>query len=172
MPANSRAIDAIFTRLLVRYGAAWSRLWSDIPMDAIKADWAEQLEGMSNRAIEYALLHLPSEKPPATAAAFAALARAMPVHAIPPSRQVGYAYRKADPQRVAEALARVEYLRDGISRTAWADNLKEAMNNGASLTEAQRAMVKACFQSPAANSGPIVFHPIANELLPPGMRSE
>jgi hypothetical protein len=56
--------DALFARLTVRYGAAFSRQWPDVDIAAVKADWAKVLARMPAPAIAYALDHLPADKPP------------------------------------------------------------------------------------------------------------
>jgi hypothetical protein len=61
---SERYVEAIFTRMLVRYGTAWTRMWEDIPMDAVKADWATEIGQASGEAIRYALDHLPPDRPP------------------------------------------------------------------------------------------------------------
>lgn len=75
MPLPLRYVDEIHARLLVRYGSAWAAKWAGFDaqmMQAVKADWAEQLDGMEPAAIRRALDSLPPEFPP-TATAFRAL---------------------------------------------------------------------------------------------------
>lgn len=78
MSLPSRTIDAIFTRMLVRYGAAWLRVWDDVPMDAVKADWASELSGLSAESVRHALDNLPADRPP-TVGQFRALCINRPV---------------------------------------------------------------------------------------------
>ena len=59
--------DLSHARLAVRYGSRWSAMWAGVPMEAVKADWAQCLEGMTSRAIRYALDNLPDERPPTVA---------------------------------------------------------------------------------------------------------
>lgn len=63
-PLPLQFVDRIHARLLVRYGVEWIRKWDGIDPLAVKADWANELAGMSSAAIAYALDHLPDDKPP------------------------------------------------------------------------------------------------------------
>jgi hypothetical protein len=65
-------LDHLFGRLAVRYGDAWLRKWDGVQMSAVRADWAQVLDGVNGDAIAYGLQYLPAEYPP-TAAAFKAL---------------------------------------------------------------------------------------------------
>lgn len=72
MPLPLRYVDEIHARLMVRYGSAWAAKWAGFDatmMQAVKADWAEELSDMSPAAIRRALESLPAEFPP-TATAF------------------------------------------------------------------------------------------------------
>lgn len=62
--STSRFVEQIFARMLVRYGAAWNRMWEGVEPEAVKADWERELQGVSGHAIRYALENLPPERPP------------------------------------------------------------------------------------------------------------
>ena len=67
-----RYVDEIHARLMVRYGSAWTAKWAGFDatmMQAVKADWSNELDGMSSQAIRKALDSLPDDFPP-TATAF------------------------------------------------------------------------------------------------------
>lgn len=164
MPLPSRTIDAIFARMLVRYGAAWLRMWADIPMEAVKADWANELDKMSPAHVRYALDHLPADYPP-TVAQFRALALNMPEYhrALPAP--------KSTPSRVAAELARMRSFQAQREPLGWAKALEEREKAGEPVTEAVRAMWRSAVHDAPSNE-PIVFNTIAPELLPPGMRDE
>lgn len=51
-------IDRLFMRLGAMYGAKWLDLWGPIPLDAVKAEWARTLTGVSPEAMRMALDHL------------------------------------------------------------------------------------------------------------------
>lgn len=59
-----RIVDQVHARLLVRYGAAWIRMWEGIDPAAVKADWAEQVGWIRPQAIKHALDNLPIDRPP------------------------------------------------------------------------------------------------------------
>lgn len=67
MPLDSAWVDQIHARLLVRYGSHWRAMFAGIDPDAVKADWAQSLAGMTAAAIRYALDNLPEDRPPTVA---------------------------------------------------------------------------------------------------------
>lgn len=77
MPLKSETVDWIFMRMLARYGSVWIAKWTGVPMEAVKADWAEQLAGMTKDDILYGIQYLPHDFPP-TSAAFRALCAKAP----------------------------------------------------------------------------------------------
>lgn len=72
MPLPLPYVERIHQRLAVRYGSTWVSKWAGVDQEAIQADWAEQLDGMTPEGIRKALDSLPHEFPP-TATAFRAL---------------------------------------------------------------------------------------------------
>ena len=72
MPLPQHYVKEIHSRLAVRYGSAWRSKWADVPLEALEADWADQLHGMQPTSIKKALESLPHDYPP-TAPAFRAL---------------------------------------------------------------------------------------------------
>lgn len=72
MALSLRFVREIHARLAVRYGSAWISKWAGVDQDAIEADWADQLDGMTPAGIRQALANLPHDFPP-TAPAFRAL---------------------------------------------------------------------------------------------------
>lgn len=61
---SSRIVEMVHTRLLVRYGVQWNRLYEGIDPAAVKADWIDQIGGLNPNAIRYALDNLPADRPP------------------------------------------------------------------------------------------------------------
>ncbi len=61
---ESRYVDRLHARLLVRYGAQWLRQYEGLDEALVKADWAEVLDGVSAEGIRYALENLPADWPP------------------------------------------------------------------------------------------------------------
>ncbi len=83
MQAFADVIEAIFTKLAVRYGAAWLRQWDGVDMDLVKADWADELAGFKENLepLRYALRHLPDRCP--NVGEFRALANRCPPPELP-----------------------------------------------------------------------------------------
>ncbi len=140
MPLESRYVDAIHARLLVRYGTRWINLWTGIPEEAVKADWAAELHGLRGDAIAHALQHLPAEFPP-TVAQFKALAlgRSEPAMKALPAP-------KANPEVVAKVVESAKTIGGGCFGKEWAHRLREREEQGALLTAAQRAMWRAALE--------------------------
>lgn len=102
---TSRFVEKIFARLLVRYGAAWNRMWEGVEPDAVKADWERVLSGVNGAAIMFALEHLPADRPP-TAGQFRALCISPPPvwrPSLPPPPQT-----PEQKERVRELLAKAK----------------------------------------------------------------
>lgn len=72
MAMSLRYVREIHSRMSVRYGSQWRAKWDGVPLEAIEADWAGQLDGMQPESIRKALESLPPDFPP-TAPAFRAL---------------------------------------------------------------------------------------------------
>lgn len=64
MPLRADWVDALFARLSIRYGVAFSAQYRDLDPAAVKADWAEVLSGLSGEAIAHGLRCLPEDRPP------------------------------------------------------------------------------------------------------------
>ena len=64
MALSLRFVKEIHARLSIRYGTAWSSKWAGLEMEAIEADWADQLDGMKPDHIRAALANLPDDFPP------------------------------------------------------------------------------------------------------------
>jgi len=136
-------VEAIHARLLVRYGDAWIRKWDGIDPEAVVADWAEELHGLTSAGVTHALANLPPARPP-NSAEFKALAIARPEPA-----PLALPAPKADPHRVAAILAGLK-KRQARDPLAWARDLKERdekhgglLWNGKRMTAAARVMYRA-----------------------------
>ena len=86
MPLPLPYVERIHQRLTVRYGSAWLSKWAGIDQAAIQADWADELDGMSNEAIKATLANLPRDFPP-TATAFRKLGEQF-ANTVPDAREV------------------------------------------------------------------------------------
>lgn len=168
MALSSRWIDALFARLLLRYGAAWLRMWEGLDIEAVKADWASELGPLEAHpdAIKYALEHLPTDRPPQTVAAFRELCISRP----DPTVKTLPAPRGGIPPSVAEKLAAIG--KGQAKPNAWAYELQEREKAGEALTEAQRVAWRKAIAEVPMESVMMEFRPIDPECLPPAMRQE
>ena len=83
MDTFADVIEAIFAKLLVRYGASWLRQWDGVDMSLVKADWADELVGFASNLepLRYALRNLPDRCP--NVGEFRALANRCPPPELP-----------------------------------------------------------------------------------------
>lgn len=169
MPLPSRYVDEIHMRLAVRYGSAWVSKWQGVDMNAIKADWAEVLDGMQPASIRKALDSLPPDFPP-TATAFRALGVIAEEHK--PAQQLP-APDHAGIKRIAGALGAAVNHQERPSE--WMERLRRDVEAGT----ASRAR-KEHYRIAVANGyygGQTVaqvgdFKPIPRENWPEAMRQE
>lgn len=156
-------MDSLFARLIVRYGAVFTRQYEGLDLAAVKADWADVLSGCKGTDIGYALKYLPEGMPP-NAMQFRAICRRAP-DANPPRLEAP----KADPARVAAIVAKLaEKPADGMSpaeRVAYV--LRKKIADGVKLTPAQKAQLAAIerMSEPSAQVGG-EFKAIQAEVLP------
>lgn len=69
-------IDRLFLRFGAMYGKHWIDLWNDVPMESVKAVWAEDLAGVTADQIRKALDHCKvGQKFPPTCPEFVAMCR-------------------------------------------------------------------------------------------------
>jgi len=92
MSLPSSWVEPIFTKLTLIYGQQFLRRWQDLDLDAVKADWAHELDGLDRapKRIGFALQNLPTDKPP-TVLEFRAIAWKMPAEAgepLPPTQRL------------------------------------------------------------------------------------
>jgi hypothetical protein len=131
-------IDRLFTRLLARYGAQWISMWAGIEPEAIREDWAIELDGLSASALSHGLANLPPDRPPNSAQFRAICLRQVPE----PSPALPSP--PADPERVAEIVAGLQVPPERDIRD-WARELQSREKSGELLTSAQRAMWRTAF---------------------------
>jgi Arc/MetJ-type ribon-helix-helix transcriptional regulator len=162
-------VEALFERLIVRYGAAFMRQYEQCEPALVKADWAQVLGGFQSRpdAIRYAIDNLPNERPP-NALQFRALCNSVPEPPPPPQIEGP----KPQPSRVAALLDRMraatEAQRAGPDMVA--SRLREIAKTRR-LTQAQMLALAECerVETPSGDMGQ--FRPIDPAVLPPGMRA-
>jgi len=130
-------VNRLFERLTMTYGRDFSARWEGLDVNAVKADWAEQLAGFENNpgAIKYALGVLDTAKPP-TVLQFAEMCRRAPQTPLP-------ALEAPAPSPEAVRMATAALKRVGaqsVGDKSWAERLRdrEARSNGKGLTKFQR----------------------------------
>jgi hypothetical protein len=57
-------LNRLFDRLVLRYGESFLRQYGDLNPAAVKADWADVLDGFKAESIRWALQYLPADRPP------------------------------------------------------------------------------------------------------------
>lgn len=169
MPLSRAWVDRVHARLLVRYGTAWLRKWDGIEAEAVIADWAERLDGLSAGQIQSGLDNLPPDWPP-TASRFRELCfdeRPEVYKALPAP--------KADPSRVAAECEKLQHLKATARPLDWARSLEAREAAGEALTMAQRQAWRAATKSKPGEGERLLageFKPIDPQCLPPAMRRE
>jgi hypothetical protein len=158
-------VDKIFARLLVRYGAAWIRMWEGVDMELVASDWARELHGVSSDSLAYALSHLPPERPPTVAQFLEIALKRQPVASVP---KLGAP--KADPRRVAEALERMSRAVADREPRQWAYDLQERERRGEHMSSVQKQMWREAIARDESESIAGEFTAIPADSLPPAMR--
>lgn len=127
---STETVDAVFTRMVARYGNTWLAKWDGVPLVDLKADWGRVLANASRPALLYGLDNLP-EFPP-TAHQFREVCTRAPAPDTPRLPQP-----KPDRARVAAELAKLAEARpDGSPRlpTDWIAALEARRNAGEPMT--------------------------------------
>ena len=102
MPLPQPWVDRLFEKLTLVYGRQFLDRWRDLDIEAVKADWARELDafGQHPEMLAYALANLPADRPP-TVLQLRDIARKMP----PPKHQALPA-PVADREKVRQLLER------------------------------------------------------------------
>lgn len=137
MAMPSAWIDRIFEKLQLVYGSHFTGRWSGVSIEAVKADWAHELDGMEQHpdSIKHALQHLPIDQPP-TVLQFRELCRKAPLpkHKELPAPPVNKAAADAALSKIAQVTShagdRLDPIR-GLMR-------RELAGPGHGLTKFQR----------------------------------
>ncbi len=136
MPLDSRTVDAIHTRLLARYGTRWIALYAGVPPEAVKADWADVLDGLQLFGIRRALSLLPVDHVP-NAAQFRTLALSGPPPTVDASA-IAADRPPADRPRLVRELSRIAELQAKRGPKQWAYDLRAREQRGETLSQTQR----------------------------------
>ena len=125
MSLPTKAVDRLFERLGVTYGAQWHRMWDGMPIADVKSSWAHELSAYAQpekmAAIAWALENLPERCP--NVIEFRNLCRNAPKPEAPRLPEP-----KADPERLKAELAKlrgpaIEAARGTYDHKAWAKSL-------------------------------------------------
>lgn len=149
LPANW--VDRIWDKLTLTYGQSFLRRWADMDLNAVKSDWAHELAGFEAhpKAIAWALQNLPPDSPP-TVLQFKFLARRAPPDELPRLEAP-----KADPDRVAEELAKLAPIKAAPRsrpNTDWARRIIEREEAGEILNPTTRKMARAALANKGAEA--------------------
>ena len=129
-------VDRIFERMAVRYGREFLGRWRDMDLDAVKQDWAAELDGLQNApaSIIYGLSNMPTDKPP-TVSQF----RAICIRGIPAPEHLALPAPSADLKRMAAEFDRIRNTtpEGGTDMKAWAKKLKARAEAGERLNPNQ-----------------------------------
>ena len=172
-PAQPRElVEAIFARMVVRFGSIWVSRWAGVDMHAVKADWAKGLATTHRHAIVYGIENMPTDTPPLLGQFKELCSRA------PAQRPLEIEDDRppADPARVARAPQRMadsQAVNAKKNRLQWAYDLQERDRGGERLTEAVRASyLLALAHDTTADAIPMQLNPIPADVLPPAMRNQ
>lgn len=125
MSLPSAWVDRLFEKLSLVYGQRFLGLYAGLNLDAVKADWADELAGFqqSPNAIRHGLENLPADHPP-TVLQFRDLCRKAPQFlpkALP---------EPAPNPEIAKAVRQAFKPAGGYGDRAWADKLRERIKSG------------------------------------------
>lgn len=143
----TRWVDELFGRLSLRYGAAFLAQYRDLDIAAVKADWADVLDGFERfpEAIKHALDVLPADRPP-NALQFRDACRRAPRAAV-----AALPAPKLAPEVAEQLLQAVRACRNRIEGETLSPAAKCIRNieriaakRGGVMTGAQKVQIEAC----------------------------
>jgi hypothetical protein len=150
MSLSNKAVDQLFARLSVAYGASWTRQWADVPIGDLKTSWAYELSSFSNRLdnIAWALDNLPERCP--NVIQFRNLCNQMPA-AVAPMLPMP----KADPARMAAELAKLTEVKKAaasstVDHKAWAKRIQARVDAGDPVTPISKRFAAEALRKEAA----------------------
>lgn len=138
MSLPKQFVERIFARMLVRYGAAWLRMWEGVDLELVKEDWSHELGGFerNTNAIKHALEHLPPGKPP-NVSEFRDICLRAPVISQP-----ALPGPKPDLERAKELIASAFSRAQVPHGKEWAMRLMRRVANGERLPSAHVRMAR------------------------------
>lgn len=138
-------VERLIARLQLRYGAEWTRAYAGIDPNAVKADWAHVLSGLTLDALDLGVKRLPTDRPP-NAMQF----RALCFVAAPPPVAPALPAPKADRSKVASiaaAMREPSKLRESMTPAAWCIHrihTSPGAKKRGGIDQAQADMVRSC----------------------------
>ena len=171
MAMDLRFVDQIHSRLLVRYGVKWTRMWDGIDPEIVKADWAEVLGQLRPEELRRGLESLAPDSPP-NAPQFRILCQR---HSPEMYRPPALPDVPADPARVAAIISGLNMSFETIRQKA--DRCLANLRKLRDEKNASPAQLDFLQCAEANLSAPTVqqlgdFTPIPRSALPPGMRDD
>lgn len=140
-------VERLIARLQLRYGAEWTRAYAGIDPNAVKADWAHVLSGLTLDALDLGVKRLPTDRPP-NAMQF----RALCFVAAPPPVAPALPAPKVDREKVARLVAAMREpskLRASMSPAAWCIHrifTSEGLRKRRRLDQVQVDMIRSCMR--------------------------
>lgn len=138
-------VERLIARLQLRYGAEWTRAYAGIDPNAVKADWAHVLSGLTLDALDLGVKRLPTDRPP-NAMQFRALCFVAAPAAIAPALPAP----KANPALVRKLAAQMRQRGDEFGRLSPAARCIVSVHTSpgarkrGGLDQAQVDMVRSC----------------------------
>lgn len=121
-------IDRLFLRMASFYGKHWIDMWSDVPVDSVKAEWQLKLSGMSSKAVfkavDYCADHL---RFPPTLPEFVQLCKASTPSEM--TKAIGRQFTQEELQKNHERMTEISTSMTAKSRTDYRAWIKPILAN-------------------------------------------
>ena len=139
MPIPDSWVKNLFAKLTVTYGQAFMRQYDGLDIEAVRANWALELDGTSAGSIGYALANLPADRPP-TVLQFRDACRRAPT---PPAQRLTHKPGPVSADVLQRARSITAPRRDP---RAWMAELQARDEAGERLTFTQRQFLRSASQ--------------------------
>lgn len=160
-------VERLHTRLLVRYGGRWLKLWehvADEDWPVQRQDWANELADISAAQIEWAMQHLPAMPP--NASEFKALCLTKPYRQQTPL--LDNTPLEADPTRTRALLEQAhQAMKNKPKGVEWAEALRAREEAGEQLTDMQQKAWRAALATRAPQKLPDDYRGMPEGTVPP-----
>lgn len=158
-------IEKLFGFIVTRFGDQFLRRYDGLDLNAVKADWAMQLNGLTRAQLNFGRLNLPQDFPP-NAAQFRVICIRCPEE----TRRLPMERPEPDLDRLEREFRRLGELAAQTKKDpkGWARRLKAMDERGERLTIQQRNAYKRAllYDDGLALTGN--YTPIDPKCLPPG----